>query len=225
MISAFSIISKEAKLQVKDILPSQGQGIIIQYAQHHCYWCSSDVRIGGQIKKNKCTRTYGSEATVQRQWPPTAVMKLLSFPVHLCSTWAAIVHLTGGIVSWIFDTLFITAVSITHQNTRAISCICDDIIMSLQWCHNESDGISNHWRLDCLLNRLFWCRSKKISFSSLSLAFVRAIHRWPVNSLHKGPVTQKMFPWWFWWLSVWKSIVFIMKTKGFSSVLLLHWPH
>ena len=30
--------------------------------------------------------------------------------------------------------------------------------------------------------------------SSASLAFVRGIHRWPVNSLHKGPVTQKMFP-------------------------------
>ena len=30
--------------------------------------------------------------------------------------------------------------------------------------------------------------------SSASLAFVREIHRWPVNSLHKGPVTRKMFP-------------------------------
>ena len=30
--------------------------------------------------------------------------------------------------------------------------------------------------------------------SSTSLAFVRGIHRWPVNSLHKRPVTRKMFP-------------------------------
>ena len=30
--------------------------------------------------------------------------------------------------------------------------------------------------------------------SSASLAFVRGIHRWPLNSLHKGPVTRKMFP-------------------------------
>ena len=30
--------------------------------------------------------------------------------------------------------------------------------------------------------------------SSSSLAFVRGIHRWPVNSPHKGPVTGKMFP-------------------------------
>ena len=30
--------------------------------------------------------------------------------------------------------------------------------------------------------------------SSASLAFVRGIHRSPVNSPHKGPVTRKMFP-------------------------------
>ena len=27
-----------------------------------------------------------------------------------------------------------------------------------------------------------------------SLAFVQGIHRWSVNSSHKRPVTQKMFP-------------------------------
>ena len=30
--------------------------------------------------------------------------------------------------------------------------------------------------------------------SSVSLAFVLGIHQWPVNSLHKWPVTRKMFP-------------------------------
>ena len=30
--------------------------------------------------------------------------------------------------------------------------------------------------------------------SSASLAFVWGIHRWPVNSSHKRPVTRKMFP-------------------------------
>ena len=32
---------------------------------------------------------------------------------------------------------------------------------SLQWRHNERDGVSNHRRLDCLLNRLFRRRSTK----------------------------------------------------------------
>ena len=30
--------------------------------------------------------------------------------------------------------------------------------------------------------------------SSVSLAFVRRIHRWPVDSPHKGPITRKMLP-------------------------------
>ena len=35
--------------------------------------------------------------------------------------------------------------------------------MSLQWRHNERDGVSNHRRHDCLLECLFRCRSKKAS--------------------------------------------------------------
>ena len=34
---------------------------------------------------------------------------------------------------------------------------------SLQWRHNECNGVSNHRRLDCLLNRLFRRRTKKTS--------------------------------------------------------------
>ena len=34
---------------------------------------------------------------------------------------------------------------------------------SLQWCHIERNGVSNHRLLDCLLNRLCRRRSKKIS--------------------------------------------------------------
>ena len=66
-------------------------------------------------------------------------------------------------------------------------------IPSLQWRHNGRDGVSNHQPLDCLFNRLFRCRSRKHQ-SSASLAYVRGIHRWPVNSPHKGPVTREMFP-------------------------------
>ena len=32
---------------------------------------------------------------------------------------------------------------------------------SLEWRHNKLDGVSNHWRLGCLLKRLFRRRSKK----------------------------------------------------------------
>ena len=63
----------------------------------------------------------------------------------------------------------------------------------LRWRHNERYDVSNHQPLDCLLNRLFKHRSKKTS-KLPSLAFVSGIHRWPVNSPHRGPVTRTMFP-------------------------------
>ena len=47
--------------------------------------------------------------------------------------------------------------------------------------------------------------------SSASLVFVWGIHRWPVNSPHKGPVTRKMFPF---------DDVVMMAEQGFS-----HWKN
>ena len=35
---------------------------------------------------------------------------------------------------------------------------------------------------------------QRVHQSFASLAFVRGIHRWSMNSPHKGPVTRKMFP-------------------------------
>ena len=46
---------------------------------------------------------------------------------------------------------------------------------------------------DYSLNRLSGTDQRKHQ-SSASLAFVRGIHRWPVDSPHKWPVTRKMFP-------------------------------
>ena len=62
----------------------------------------------------------------------------------------------------------------------------------LQRRHNERDGSGNDWRLGCISNRLFRRRSKKTSMLRVTV-FVRRIHRWSVNSPHKGPVTRKMF--------------------------------
>ena len=43
---------------------------------------------------------------------------------------------------------------------RTVPCYWDRP-NTLQWRHNERKGFSNHWRLDCLLNRLFRLRSNK----------------------------------------------------------------
>ena len=64
--------------------------------------------------------------------------------------------------------------------------------IALRWRRNERDGVSNHQPHDYLLNHLFRHRSKKHQSSAL-LAFVRGIHRSPVNSPHEGPVTWKCF--------------------------------
>ena len=63
---------------------------------------------------------------------------------------------------------------------------------TLQWRHDERDGVSNQQHRDCLLNRLGADQRKHQSYASL--AFVRGIHRLPVNYPHKGQSTRKIFP-------------------------------
>ena len=60
------------------------------------------------------------------------------------------------------------------------------LCVSLQWRHNERDGVSNHCRLDCLHNRLSRRRSKKTSKLHLTGLYEG-------NSPHKDPVTRKRF--------------------------------
>ena len=64
---------------------------------------------------------------------------------------------------------------------------------SLRWRHNGCDGVSYHQPYDCLFNRLFRRRSKKTSKHRVT-GFCAGIHRGPVNSPHKWPVTRKMSP-------------------------------
>ena len=65
--------------------------------------------------------------------------------------------------------------------------------LKLLWRHNERDGVSNHQTHDCLFKRFLSADQRNHQISA-ALAFARGIHRWPVNSPHKGPVTRKMFP-------------------------------
>ena len=82
---------------------------------------------------------------------------------------------------------------VTEKTTGTFDLQMANFMYTLQWRHNGHDGVSNHQPHDCLLNRLFRRRSKKTSKLRVT-NFVRGINRWPVNSTHKWPVTQKMFP-------------------------------
>ena len=72
-------------------------------------------------------------------------------------------------------------------------------IMSWCWWNHYSDIImgtmaSQITSLRIVHLTVYSGRDQRKHQSSASLAFVWRIHWWLVNSLHKGPVTQKMFP-------------------------------
>ena len=68
-------------------------------------------------------------------------------------------------VSWLPSELLIFGHSLLiFLIFNPIASACEQgVELTLQCRHNERNGVSNHRRLDCLLNRLFRCRSKKTS--------------------------------------------------------------
>ena len=107
-----------------------------------------------------------------------------------------------------------TNVSKSMITTRKLSRDCVDdceIQITLPAWNFQSDvrwGITMHHYCDVIMGRMSsQITSLKIVYltvysgadqrkhqSSVSLIFGRRIHRWPVNSPHKWPVTWKMFP-------------------------------
>ena len=65
-------------------------------------------------------------------------------------------------------------------------CHYSDVIMSMI--------ASQIYCLTIVYLTVYWDADQRKHQSSASLAFVRGIHRGPVNSPHKWPVTRKMFP-------------------------------
>ena len=57
-----------------------------------------------------------------------------------------------------------------------------------------SPMVSQITSLSIVYSTICSCVDHRKHQSSASLAFVQGIHRWPVNSPHKGPVTRKTFP-------------------------------
>ena len=88
-------------------------------------------------------------------------------------------HVIGSLncrIAWKFDWAFGSCLSM-HYNDVIMSAIASQITslaIVYSTVYSGTDQIKHQ--------------------SSASLAFVRGIHRWPVNSPHKGPVTPKMFP-------------------------------
>ena len=72
-----------------------------------------------------------------------------------------------------------------------MSHYCNDV--SLPWRHNEHDASQIN-----TISIVYWAicsgAGQRKHQNSASLAFVRGIHQWLVNSPHKRPVIRKMFP-------------------------------
>ena len=85
------------------------------------------------------------------------------------------------------------ALEVIVWHTKTLHFCWCTVRFTLLWRHNGRDCVSNHQPHDCLLNRLFRSRSQKTSKLRVTGLCVQGIHRWPVNSPHKRPVTRKMF--------------------------------
>ena len=74
---------------------------------------------------------------------------------------------------------------------------CPDPHSKLRYHYNDviiNPMASQITSLTTVYSIVYLCAHQRKHQSSASLAFVRGIHRWPVNSPHKGLVTRKMFP-------------------------------
>ena len=67
------------------------------------------------------------------------------------------------------------------------------ILITLHWRHNGRDA-AQITSLTFVYSTVYSGADERKHQSSASLAFVRGIERWPVNSPQKWPVTRKMFP-------------------------------
>ena len=90
--------------------------------------------------------------------------------------------------------IFLSTLTVSKRNSV-------DLILQLKWkeCVHCNNFIISAiaFRMTSLMivySTVFSGPDQRKHQSSASLAFVREIHRWPVNSPHKGPVTRKMFP-------------------------------
>ena len=110
--------------------------------------------------------------------------------------WAAFITLTPherqGV--WYHRSLHCLFNSLYRRTTEKLQCsmlLVD--CHPLQWRHNETMA-SQFVSVSIICSPVCSDADQRQHQSSASLAFVRGIHRGPVNSPHKWPVTRKMFP-------------------------------
>ena len=110
-------------------------------------------------------------------------------------------HAKGDLIIWIYITFNVNGVCGIFRATGnfALMGILNSATtisaqsISLQWRHNEPNGVWNHPRLDCLLNGLFRFRSKKTSKLRV-IGLCEGNPSLTSGLPYKGPVTRQMIP-------------------------------
>ena len=101
--------------------------------------------------------------------------------VHLTmDRWGRRCLVSGMLILSGVSLLLTTAVPVNSGNNY------NDVIMRLMASEITS--------LTIVYSTVYWGPDQRKHQNSPSLAFVRGIYRWPVNSLRKRPVSRKMFP-------------------------------
>ena len=106
---------------------------------------------------------------------------------------------TKAINNWyiyIYIYIYISHVNVT-QTVPDISPLMpmhQDPLLVITVSSHERQGVSGHRHIDCLCNIFVQAYSKERVQRFASLAFVRWIHRWPMDSPHKGSAKRKVFP-------------------------------
>ena len=106
-----------------------------------------------------------------------------------------------GPVVWSFGDSFVVGLSkllnelpVTWDTKTRRPCdviVISENVATTLW--RNSDSITSYYN-DVIMRAMASQITSLTTVYSASLAFVRGIRRWPVNSPHKGPVTRKMFP-------------------------------
>ena len=103
-----------------------------------------------------------------------------------CCCFAVDLHCDVIVTSVLSPQHWIIHLSDTETGYSILGCHYNDVIMSL--------FASQITSLTIVYSTVYSDADQRKHQSAASLAFVRGIHRGPVNSPHKGPVTRKMFP-------------------------------
>ena len=188
------VINKTSKIRI--ICPAKSATkFILQIKGQHCNKRFYIMRTNGYFQISRTVRMYHWSEWSQRTEIPMSLentLKLLdrthcrqqgteSSPIIFQCKWVSLPLVLN--IIWLSQ--------LQLNNHRWYECIghlnhYNDVIISMM----ASQIIS----LTSVYSTVYSSADQRKHQSSASLALVRGIHRWPVNSQHKWPVTRKIFP-------------------------------